>query len=439
MARYCDGVSRRDVLRVGALSALGLTLPEMLQLQAAQAAGPKRDVNCILVFQTGGPSQMETFDLKPDGPADTRGEFKPISTNVPGIQISEHLPKLAKVTDKYSIIRSMTHTNAGHGGGAHFMCTGKDTTAGFQEGLTRPNNQHPFFGSVVSKAHGVRHDLPPYIGLPTLLTYGGPAFLGPAFMPFVIESDPASPSFSVRDLRAAPGVADRRAEERRRLRATFDADGRGQLVKPNPKVAALDTFYEKAYDLVTSPAAQKAFDLNSESAKVRDDYSRTTFGQSCLLARRAIEAGSRFVSIEHAGWDNHTTIFQTLKGDLLPEMDSGLSALLRDLSDRGMLDTTLVLAFGEFGRTTKINKEVGRDHWPQLASVFIAGGGIKNGVVVGASDSAGEYPADRPISPQDLAATVYRCLGVDPGMVVETNLGRPVQIVTDGEPIKELV
>ncbi|MCC2672958.1 MAG: hypothetical protein K0Q72_5430 [Armatimonadetes bacterium] len=430
MDRYCDGLTRRDALRVGVLSALGLSLPDLLRMQAAQAA-PKRDVNCILVFQTGGPSQLETFDMKPDGPPETRGEFKAISTNVDGIRISEHLPKLAKVTDKYSILRSVS--------GAHYMCTGKNPTAGFQEGLNRPNNQHPFIGSVVSRAKGVRRDLPPYIGIPTLLTYGGPAFLGPSYMPFVIESDPASPSFSVRDLRSAPGVEEARQDERRRLRAALDAGGRSQLVKPNPKVAALDTFYSKAYDLVTSPAAQKAFDLNSETPKIRDEYSRTTFGQSCLLARRMVESGCRFVSIEHAGWDNHTTIFQTLKDDLLPEMDAGLSALVRDLSDRGMLDSTLVLAFGEFGRTAKINKEVGRDHWPQVASVFIAGGGIKNGVVVGATDAAGEYPTERPISPEDLAATVYRCLGVDHRMIVETPLGRPVQIVSDGEPIRELL
>lgn len=436
--RYCDGITRRDALKIGALSALGLTLPEMLRLEAAQAAAARQDVNCILVFQTGGPSQMETFDMKPDGPAETRGEFKAIPTKVDGIQISEHLPKLAQVQDKYSILRTVTHTNAGHGGGAHYMCTGKHPTAGFQEGLNRPNNQHPFFGSVLARSKGVRQDLPPYIGVPALLTYGGPSFLGAEYMPFVIESDPASPSFSVRDLRAAPGVEERRLEERRRLRGAFDASGRQALAKPNPKVAALDTFYQKAYDLVTSPSAQKAFDLGSEAPKLRDEYGRSTFGQSCLLARRMIEAGSRFVSIEHAGWDNHTTIFDTLKNDLLPEMDSGLSGLVRDLDDRGLLSNTLVLAFGEFGRTAKINKDVGRDHWPNVASVFIAGGGIKNGVVVGATDAAAEYPVERPITPEDLAATIYRCLGVDYRMIVETPLGRPVQIVSEGEPIREL-
>lgn len=440
--RYCDGLTRRDVLQVGVLSALGLGLPDLLRMQAASAAttgGKKKDVNCILIFQTGGPSQLETFDMKPDGPPETRGEFRPIKTNVPGFEISEHLPKLAKVADKFSVLRSLTHTNAGHGGGAHYMCTGKHPTAGFQEGLNRPNNQHPFFGSVVAMAKGVRQDLPPYIGLPALLTYGGPAFLGPAYMPFVIESDPASPSFSVRDLRTAPGVEDARLEERRRLRAALDTRGKAQLVKPNPKVAAMDTFYQKAYDLVTSAAAQRAFNLEVEPGKVRDTYSRTTFGQSCLLARRMVEAGSRFVSIEHAGWDNHTTIFPTLKNDLLPEMDAGISALLADLAERGLLETTLVLAFGEFGRTPKINKEGGRDHWPNVTSVLIAGGGIKNGQAVGTTDRSGEYPEERPVTPEDLAATIYHCMGVDYRMVAQTPLGRPVQIVTDGEPIRELI
>jgi hypothetical protein len=444
-ARFCDGVTRRDVLRVGALSALGLSLADLLRLQAAQAAGlpaagrSPSEKSCILIYQAGGPSHLEMFDLKPDGPAETRGEFKPIKTNVPGFDISEHLPKLARTADKFTALRSVTHSNAGHGGGAHYMCTGKHPTAGFQEGLNRPNNQHPFFGSVVAQAKGVKRDLPPYIALPALLVYGGPAFLGPAYMPFVIESDPASPSFSVRDLRTAPGVEAARLAERERLRYALDRQGKERLVRPNAKVAAMDTFYQKAHDLITSEGAQRAFKLESETAKTRDAYGRTTFGQSCLLGRRMIEAGCRFVSIEHPGWDNHTTLFSTLKNDLLPEMDSGISALLTDLADRGLLESTLVLAFGEFGRTPKINKEAGRDHWPNVGSVLIAGGGIRNGQAVGASDRSGEYPAERPITPEDLAATIYHCLGVDYRAVVETPLGRPVQIVTDGEPIRELL
>lgn len=431
----CDGVSRRDVLRVGALSTLGLGLPELLQLQAASAA-PKKDVNCILIFQAGGSSQLETFDMKPEATAEVRGEFKPIETNVSGIQICEHLPRLAKQMDRFSVIRSLTHTNAGHGGGAHYMCTGKHPVAGFVEGVTRPNNQHPFFGAVMAQQKGIRHDLPPYISLPMLLTYGGPAFLGPAYMPFVIESDPSSPSFRVRDLDSAPGVNSSRQQERRKLRSLLDGE---RAPVNNPRVAAMDTFYQKAYDLVTSEAAHRAFDISKESGKVRDDYGRNPFGQSALMARRLIEAGCRFVTIDHGGWDNHTTIFETLKNDLLPQVNHGLGALLADLHTRGMLDNTLVVMFGEFGRTVKVNKEAGRDHWPNIASVFIAGGGVKSGMMIGKSDANGEYPAERPVSPEDLAATIYTALGIDYRVALQTPLGRPVQIVTDGEPVRELL
>jgi uncharacterized protein (DUF1501 family) len=436
--RLCNGVTRRDLLKVGALSTLGLALPDLLRLQAAQAARtgtPARDVNCILIFQAGGSSQLETFDMKPDAPAEVRGEFKPIDTNVPGVRICEHLPRLARQMDRFSIIRSLTHTNAGHGGGAHYMCTGKHPVAGFVEGVSRPNNQHPFFGAVVAQQKGIRRALPPYISLPMLLTYGGPAFLGPAYMPFVIESDPSSPSFRVRDLNAAPGVDAGRQEERRKLRALFNDAPHG----PNPRIAAMDTFYQKAYDLVTSDAAHAAFDIAREPGKVRDDYGRNPFGQSALMARRLIEAGCRFVSIDHGGWDNHTTIFQTLKSDLLPQVDSGLGALLADLKQRGLLESTLVVMFGEFGRTVRVNKDAGRDHWPNAASVFMAGGGTKPGVVVGKTDANGEYPAERPVSPEDLAATIYTCLGVDYHAALQTPLGRPVQVVTDGEPVRELI
>ncbi len=434
----CDGVRRRDLLTVGVLSAVGLTLPQFLRAQAASAAEGRsaRDVNCILIFQAGGSSQLETFDLKPDAPAEIRGEFKPISTNVPGIQICEHLPRLARQMDRFSIIRSLTHTNAGHGGGAHYMCTGKHPVAGFVEGLTRPNNQHPFFGSVVAHEKGIRHDLPPFISLPMLLAYGGPAFLGPAYMPFVIESDPSSPSFRVRDLEPAPGVDSRRQEERRRLRAVLSGE---HHAGPSARVSAVDNFYHRAYDLVTSEAAHRAFDISRESDRVRDDYGRNPFGQSALMARRLIEAGCRFVSIDHGGWDNHTTIFPTLKNDLLPQVDSGLGALLADLNQRGLLESTLVVMFGEFGRTVKVNKDAGRDHWPNAASVFVAGGGTRPGMVIGKTDAHGEYPVERPVSPEDLAATIYTCLGVDYHAALETPLGRPVQVVTDGEPVRELL
>lgn len=436
--QYCDRVNRRDLLRVGTLAPLGLGVSDLLRLQSAQAAAgrPQKDVNCILIFQTGGSSQLETFDMKPNAQAEVRGEFRPIDTNVPGIQICEHLPRLARQMDRFSIIRSLTHTNAGHGGGAHYMCTGKHPTAGFVEGLTRPNNQHPFFGAVLAQQKGIRHDLPPFISLPMLLTYGGPAFLGPAYMPFVIESDPSSPSFRVRDLASAPGVGGGRQEERRRLRAALSAPKSGAS---SPRVTAMDTFYQKAYDLVTSESARTAFDISRETDRVRDDYGRNPFGQSVLMARRLIEAGCRFVSIDHGGWDNHTTIFQTLKDDLLPQVNHGLGALLADLHGRGLLDSTLVVMFGEFGRTVRVNKEAGRDHWPNTASVFIAGGGVRPGRVIGQTDSNAEYVVERPVTPEDLAATIYSCLGVDYRTALHTPLGRPVQVVTDGQVVRELL
>jgi uncharacterized protein (DUF1501 family) len=439
--RHCDGVTRRDMLRAGMLSALGLSLADLLRIEAAQAAKtgvPSRDTSCILIFLEGGASHMETFDMKPDAPAEQRGEFKPIKTNVPGIEICEHLPKLAQVTDRYAILRSVKHANADHGGGAHYMCTGIHPAAGFQEVLTRPNNQHPFFGAVLAHEKGISGELPPFISLPKLLAYGGPAFLGPAYMPFVIESDPSSPSFNVRDLRPAPGVEDGRLADRRRLRAALNRSAREELAKQNPRVAAVDTFYERAYDLVTSEAARRAFDISREPAQVRDAYGRTSFGQSALMGRRLVEAGCRFVSIEHPGWDNHTTIFPTLKDDLLPQVDAGMSALLRDLDDRGLLESTLVVMFGEFGRTPVINKDAGRDHWPQVNSVLIAGGGTKRGVVIGASDTAGAEVTERPITPEDMAATIYAALGVDHRGIVHTPLDRPVQIVSGGEPVREL-
>ena len=440
--RTCDGVSRRDAIKVGMLSAMGLSLPGLLSLEAAQAAKtgkPKRAASCIFIFLSGGPSQMEMFDMKPDAPADRRSKFSPLKTNVPGIEISEHLPRMAKVMDKFSIMRSVTHTNAGHGGGAHYMCTGKHPTPLFRESLIRPNNQHPFYGSVAAQQRGVKHDLPPYISLPALLTYGGPAFLGPGYMPFVIESDPASPSFAVRDLKTAPGVAASSQESRRRLRSFLDKKSRARLAKQNPRVAAMDTFYQKAYELVTSAAAKEAFDISREPAKVRDAYGRHSFGQSALMGRRLVEAGCRFVSILHGGWDNHTTIFETLKDDLLPQVDSGISALLADLDERGLLDDTLVVMMGEFGRTPKVNKGAGRDHWPHAQSVLIAGGGIKRGMVVGETDREAAYPTERPVTVEDMASTIYSCLGVDYRQVVYTPLGRPVQIVSGGEPVHELL
>ncbi len=444
MFRTCDGVNRRDVVRAGVLGPMGLGLAELFAARDASAKSPGGTVppaerNCIFIFLAGGPSQYETFDLKPNAAAEIRGEFKPIPSSISGLDVAEHLPKLAKSAHRMSIIRSLTHTNAGHGGGAHYMCTGKHPTPLFKETTTRPNNEHPFPGAVVTRERGARKGIPPFVSLPMLLTYGGPAFLGPEYMPFVIESDPASPGFSVRDLAAAPGVGESRAAARRTLRGVFEEENKAALKKASSRVEALNTFYQKAFDLVTSPAARSAFDIHRESTAVRDSYGRHTFGQSLLMGRRLIEAGCRFVSIDHGGWDNHTTIFQTLKDDLLPQVDSGLTSLLKDLDERGMLDSTMVVVMGEFGRTSRVNKDAGRDHWPQSQSVVITGGGIKRGQVIGSTDASGEYPVERPVSPEELMATIYTALGVDYQQIVYTPLGRPVPIVADASPVQELL
>ena len=440
--RFCDGVTRRDLVRVGLLSGLGLSLPEFFRLQEAQAApaAPKRDVSCIFLWLQGGPSHLDMWDMKPDAPAEFRGEFKPIRTNVPGIEICEHLPQCAQVQDKYTILRTVTHPDSGHGKGAHVMQTGLLPGPGFDEGAKAPGNIHPAFGSVVAQQRGIRQALPPYISMPGYMSHGGPAFLGAAYAPFTLNGDPASPDFSVKDIQPPLGVDAARALERQALLETVNGRFKtGPQAAASERIRSLNTFYQKAQALVSSPEAQKAFDISQEPARVREAYGPSSLGQSCLLARRLVEAGARFVSIDHGNWDSHTTIFPTLKDDLLPQFDAGFAALLRDLDERGMLATTLVVVCGEFGRTPRINKDGGRDHWPNTTGMLLAGGGLKNGVALGKSDARAEFPTERPITPEEVAATIYKVLGVDHERQLMTPLGRPVQIVSNGKPIRELI
>ncbi|MBM3459124.1 MAG: DUF1501 domain-containing protein [Armatimonadetes bacterium] len=432
--RYCDGHTRRDLLQVGALSALGLTLPDLLRLQAASAAP---DVSCIFLYLLGGPSHMDMWDLKPDAPLEFRGEFQPISTTVPGIRISEHLPLSAKHAEKYAILRSVNHPNADHGRGTHYMQTGVLPAAGDFNGKV-PNNIHPCFGSVVAREKGIRGSLPPYISMPDVMRSGSSAFLGAAYAPFVIQADPSSPQFAVRDVTPPPGFDPRRAGVRRELLTRLNRQDQG-LGAANENLRALDTFYQKAHGLVTSPAATKAFDIGQERESVRDAYGRTQLGQGCLMARRLIEAGCRFVSINNGNWDTHAAGFHSLRNDLLPAFDRGFSTLLADLKERGMLDSTLVVVSGDFGRTPRINKDAGRDHWPNVFSVVMAGGGIRGGQVVGASDARGEYPKERPLSPEMVAATLFQSLGINFQREYHTPIGRPIQIVNNGQTISEVI
>ncbi len=399
------------------------------------AEGAQRDVNCIFIFILGGMPHQDMWDLKPDAPAEVRGDFNPINTVVPGIQVSDVLPGISKVTDKLAILRSMTHGDADHGRGFHIMMTGKKAGLGDFNG-NQNNNQHPCLGSMVSRV-GKPGALPPYISVPNFLNSGGPSFLGPAHGPFTIEADPASPDFSVRDIALPTSVAtDRGLLRRLALQEVnrFEQD----IERVGKQVRSLDTFYQKAYNLMTSTAAREAFDMGQEPDKVRETYGMTSLGQCCLLGRRMVEAGCRFVAIENGHWDTHRKNTYSLRDLLCPSFDQAIPALLNDLEDRGMLEKTLVVVTTEFGRTPKINDLAGRDHWPNAFSIAMAGGGVRGGVVVGATDKQAGEVADRPITPQDMCATVLDRLGIDYTKVLHTPLGRPVPMVDDGHPVREI-
>ncbi len=443
LPRYCDGMDRRGFLRVGSLG--GLSMAQILQLQQLQAqdtsshALRKKDVNCIFIFIIGGMAHQDLWDPKPGAPAEIRGEFAPINTAVPGIQLTELLPNVAKVTDKLAILRSLTHGDPDHTAGYHVMMTGVHPGTGpaFNR-LTTNNNVHPAFGSTVAKLGRNSGTLPPYISIPNFLNSGGPAFLGASCAPFVIEADPASPEFAVRDIVLPDGVTSERSVRRQHaLRAVNAFERKVEMI--DRQVQSLDTFYEKAYNLMTSQAAKEAFDISRESPAIREEYGMTSVGQCCLMARRLVESGCRFVSIENGHWDTHRKNAMSLRDLLVPPLDRGLAALIKDLDQRGMLDSTLVVVATEFGRTPRINEMAGRDHWPAAFSVVMAGGGLKKGLTIGATDKHAAAVIDRPITPADMAATILSVLGIDPQTVVHTPVGRPIQVGGGGTPIAELI
>jgi Protein of unknown function (DUF1501) len=438
---FCDGHSRRDLLRLGtaALFGTGLGLPGLLagQAQAGERGKTTRDVSLIFLFLHGGLSTIDSFDLKPDAPAEFRGEFKPISTSVAGVQVCEHLPRLARDMGRLSLIRSFRHHNSDHGRADHYMLTGYFPGAGFNPGL-KPNNQRPSHGSVIARRLGPRGSVPPYICLPKMHPSCGSAYLGAGAAPFVIDADPNSPSFSVPDIVPPPDIEAARLEDRKELLRRVDRFQRSAEARANHDAHTVSVFQQKAFDLMTSPEAKKAFDIHAETPKLRDEYGRNNLGQSLLMARRLVQAGVRCVTIDHSNWDTHDNNFATLKRSLLPALDGGLSTLLRDLSDRGMLDSTLVVVTGEFGRTPRINKNAGRDHWGPAFTVTLAGGGIKGGRVIGKSNARAEKPASTPHGPEDLYATVFRLLGIDPEQEFHTPEGRPVKIVNGGKVIEDL-
>ncbi|MDB5350032.1 MAG: hypothetical protein JWN86_1279 [Planctomycetota bacterium] len=446
-AHFCDGLTRRDFLHAGSLSLLGLSLPGLQSLKA-QAAVPDSDVNCIMLFLVGGPSQLDTWDMKPAAPSEIRGPFRPIDTNVPGIQVSEIFPRLAKIMDKVSVVRSCNHqATAVHDTGHQMMQTGRLFTGGIE---------HPHIGCVLAKVKGAKGDAPPHVLMPRPIgnTGGGmphgqsAGYLGKTFDPFVLNADPSAKDFKVPDLLPPEYISAVREQRRKSLRAAID--GSVKAFESSSDARLLDANFQQAYRLMSSKAAREAFDLSSEPDSAKDRYGRTRFGMSCLLARRLIERGVRFVTVNmfetvfnEITWDIHGSApfspIECYKNEVGPNFDNAYSALIEDLSKTGLLSKTMVLAFGEFGRTPKINPAGGRDHHPGCWSSLMAGGPIKGGQVVGASDEIGYAPKDRPVSTAEIAATVYQGLGIP----LETEMigpqSRPLRIVDHGvEPIREL-
>jgi hypothetical protein len=444
MSSCCDGTwqgdrshfrrpSRREFLHVGFLGGLGLTLGDYFKLKACAdavgettAEGPARSV--IHIFLPGGMSAQESFDPKPYAPIEYRGPLGSIPTKLDGVLFGEHLRETAQIADRLAIVRSMTHGEAAHERGTHNMFTGYRPS---------PALQYPSMGSVVSHELGPRRKLPPYVCIPNQPNpYAGSGFLSTAYGPFSVGSDPGKKDFAVRDLSLPEGVTEQDFEKRKRLLALVDRHFR--TLEQSDALDAMDSFYRRAYELIGSPEAREAFHLAAEPDKVRDEYGRTEAGQRLLLARRLVEAGVRFVSVTAGGWDHHEKISEGIRSNL-PPLDKAYAALIRDLESRGLLDSTLVILSTEFGRTPKINKDGGRDHWPRVFSVALAGGGIKKGIVHGASDATSSAPDRDPLTVEDFATTVYNQLGIDAGKELMAPGSRPIEIVKGGQVVKELL
>jgi Protein of unknown function (DUF1501) len=425
ISRNCESTTRRDCLRLGLGALIGGGLIDALRVRGQAAIPGARPTSCILIWMDGGPSHYETFDPKPGAPAEIRGKFKPIDTTVPGIQFSEPMKRLASIADKISIVRSIRHDQGNHGAGNHYMITGAPPR--IPVGCGAFVSFHPSMGAVAAHERGAAGGLPSYFTIPSMLRSGGPNFLGAKYAPFVVPDDPNSASFRVRDV-APP----------RDLRDRLDHFKRFAEKSAGDPALALDEYYDQGYELMASQQAQRAFDITLEDPRIRDRYGRNSFGQRCLLARRLVEAGVPFVTLNEGGWDHHVSLFDGFE-KRMPAFESSVAALIEDLNQRGMLDSTLVLALGEFGRTPKINKDAGRDHWSNAMSVLVAGCGTPGGQVVGATDARGYAASERVLSPENFVATVYTKLGIDPGKILYTPSGRPTYLVSDPTPIRELM
>jgi len=441
---------RRGFVTAGLLGSAGLCLSDLLRIEAKAATTPKssdtRNHSVIILWMRGGPPQHDMWDPKPNAPEEIRGEFKPLATNVPGIQLTEMLPKTAKLMDKWSIVRSLHHHDAGHSAGDQICFTG------YNSGPRADENIHPSIGSVVSRQIGhLTPHMPSYVMIPKLNPGTGSAYLGVAHKPFETQVDPAQPGpFKLPNFDPPAGITAEQLDDRKSLLAGFDALRRD--VDFNGQMDAADRFRSRAWSMITSPAARDAFDLEKEPMKLRERYGfmpafdpgaadrcgAPNWAQRIILARRLVEAGVRLVTVDCRWWDFHVKGFESMREGFLPRWDMAYSALIEDLDSRGLLDTTLVLSWGEFGRTPRINKNAGRDHYPGVFSAALAGGPIKGGRVVGESDAHGAFPKVNPKTPQDVLATVYRHLGVNTETSYLDGTGRPVPVLPSGEPIEEL-
>jgi uncharacterized protein (DUF1501 family) len=417
---FCDGVSRRNFLQIGAFGA-GLTLADQLRARAATTTTrptTTRAKAAIMVYLPGGPSHIDMYDPKPDAPAEFRGEFRPIATNVPGVQISEHMPMQAKMFDKLAVVRSVVAVDE------H---SDSYVTTGYPEQVNRTAG-HPSFGAVMSKLRGTTGDVPPFVSLRGMSIGTEPGYLGIAHRPFT----PNGPGQE--NLRLANGVNPYRLDDRKGLLANFDTARRD--IDASGTMAGMDSFTQRAFDMIASGTVRKALDLKSEDPRSRDRYKNV---ESFLTARRLVESGVGCVTLSYGGWDTHTGNFKQLKKQL-PELDRGIANLVTDLDERGMLDDVVVVVWGEFGRTPKINmSDAGRDHWSPVMSALVAGGGLKMGQAIGASSARGEYPKDRPYKVPQLLSTLYRAVGIDPAYTFPNGSGRPMYILDEREGVRELV
>lgn len=443
----CEGASRRDCLRLGLSGLIGGGLVGALRTQALaspaasvldpDAPKAKRQADaCILIWMDGGPSHYETFDPKPDAPAEIRGQFGTIPTKIPGVHFSELMVRLAAVSESLAIIRSIRHDQGNHGAGNHYMMTGAPTR--IPVGCGAFVSFHPSIGSVVAHQLGAPHGIPAYFSMPNMSRSGGPNFLGSKYAPFVVPDDPNRDSFRVRDVTLPSGLGEDRFSRRQQIRQQVD-----QMLRINHEAAgdptlAGDEFFQQGLQLISSPEAQAAFDIHREPDSVRDKYGRHGFGQRALLARRLVSAGVPFVTLYHGGWDDHSDLFSAFQKKA-PTFEATVAALIEDLRDSGMLERTMVIALGEFGRTPKVNSRGGRDHWSNAMSVLFAGGGTPGGQVIGATDRQGYAASERILAPENFVSTVYRKLGIDPAQILYTPQGRPSHLVSDETPISELM